>query len=265
MVFSLLTSLGRGAIDLFLAGLVIAVLVTTLPLLTLASGISRRWFRKAEQPAAAAAIAGQSNSGDTLAGDLAIFTGKASAIFMFLLQASALLGGPAAAWAGAFIVERMLRGGDSSLQLLAKPPLGQIDYVFLCFIAPCLAAPTAAVHGLAAGWLTFACAAFFWRSDASSGTALSLWVLAYLLAYVLGLFDWERLVEAIGLEPADDSVADAALLVAGVGVLLQVPSGTRRTLMAAVLAFSPSFRSKLGFAMGGARDAVAAAIGRLNT
>ena len=272
MVFSLLASLGRGAVDMFLAGIVLAVLVATLPLLTLASRIIlRRWFRsKAEQPAAAAAASsGQSNSnGDTLAGDLALFAVKATVIFLLLLQASMLLGGPAASWAGAFVIERMVRGGDSSLQLLADPPLGPVDYVFLCFIAPCLAAPTAAVHGLAAGWLTFACAAFFWRSDASSGTAFSLWVLAYLLAYVLGLFGWQRLVEAAGLEPADDSIADAALLVAGVGVLLLVPSGTRGTLMAAILAFSPSFRSKVAstlrmstFAMGGARDAVAVAIG----
>lgn len=257
------------ALDLFLAGMVIAALLCTLPVLTLASaGLHRYYKRKqvrtlwrravnnaadpmarfrrtAEEARAAAAAEAKRKSFDWHLGTLFVLALKSMLFFLLLLQAGSLLGGPAAAWALAIAVEKTIQSGDASLALFLEPALGPLDYLFLIGVAPFLAIMSAGVHGVAAGWFTFTAAAYFWRSDANTATALGLWLLKYIIAMSLGLFELQHAVEAIGLEVADATIQEAAMLVGGVSVLLLVPSSTRGTTMSIVLAFSPSFRRRL--------------------
>ena len=254
MVFGALAAIGRLLLDVCVAFILLGTLLACLPLLTLASSVLQRLMDMRSSrdfdpssPGGRRRTSAES-SNNNLGGTLALFSIKSTLLFLALLQTAALLGGPAAAWACALALEARHRSRDSSVRLLVEPALGPLDYVFLLFVAPFLAAPAGGVHGMTAGWFTYACACFFWRSDASAYTALSLWLLAYLLAWSLGFFAWRRLVATLGLVPADDGVLDVLLLLGGTGALLLVPPATRGPLMGAILVFSPTFRGGLGVA-----------------
>jgi hypothetical protein len=265
----MLSSAAHLALDLCLAGVVVGMLLCTLPLLTLASATVHRYYKRrelrskwrrvamdasdpmarfrrtAEEARTAAAAEAKRKGMDWHLGTLFLLALKSMLFFLSLLQAGALLGGPAAAWALALAVEWVVRSGDASLLVFVEPAFGPLDFVFLVGVAPFLAVMSAGIHGLAAGWFTYTAAAYFWRSDANTATALGLWLLKYIIALSLGLFELQHAVEAIGLEVADATIQEAALLVGGVGTLLLVPSSTRGTMMGVVLAFSPSFRGRV--------------------
>ena len=286
---AMLSSVAHLALDLCLAGVVLGLLLCTLPLLTLASASVHRYYKRgevrskwrrvatdagdpmarfrrtAEEARAAAAAEAKRKGMDWHLGTLFLLALKSMLFFLVLLQAGTLLGGPAAVWVLTLAVERVVRSGDVSLLVFVEPPLGPLDFVFLVGVAPFLAVMSAGVHGLAAGWFTYTAAAYFWRSDANTATALGLWLLKYIIAMSLGLFELQHAVEAIGLEVADATIQEAALLVGGVGTLLLVPSSTRGTIMGVVLAFSPSFRARVQVVWALLGDLVIRAVSSLRT
>lgn len=231
--------------DLCVAAGVAAALALTLPLLTLL--VSTLRYLRARGGARKEGKAEESSPrrpGDVA--ELLLFTVKGVVLWALLLQADALVGSCGAAWACALVLERATRARDASLLLIIEPTPGALDFVFLLGVAPLLCAPAAGgAHGVGAAWHAYLCVAFFWRSAASAPRAVALSFAAHFLASSIGLFGWRRVVSVTGLAAAEDeSAAEAALLVIGVGLLLLIPPSTRVTLCPIALAFSPTFQRR---------------------
>ena len=174
-----------------------------------------------------------------------LFVFKGMVFWMALVQLESAVGTAAAAWLTALSLERF-SPGDKSVKLLLEPPPKALDYMYLLGVAPMLSAAPGGVHGFAAGWQVFLCAAYFWRSvKASTTTALSSSVALYVFSYSFGVFGWRRWVRALGLEPAPiEGGTDALQLVAAIGMLLLVgPGQTRLSMMVGALVLSDELRT----------------------
>ena len=237
----------RRLVDFMVAVVVACTLFAILPVLTFAGLALLYYLRSPRESAGSSAAAGEDSTGALITGVL-LFVLKGMLTYVTLLQSSVQLGSAAGCWLSALLIELAVQLDDASLrQLTREPPLQALDFLFLLIVAPALSAPAGGVHGLAAAWVSYLCAAFFWRAPPSTSVAIpmSLSVTTYLLAWSFGIFNWRSWIAGFDLTPADETVPEAALLAAGVALVLLIPSQTRLMLMPAALALSPSFRGSI--------------------
>jgi len=253
----MLGSVFIALIDMMAAAMVTVALISTLPVLTLGSISVVHYFRSPHTDASAEAADGSRNTDEEasstgpLATSALLFIMKGVLLFLVLIQGSVQLGGAAACWLCGTLIEFAVQVGDSSFRVLTEPQVTPIDIVFFLFVAPALCAPAAGVHGLAAALTLYLCAAFFWRASPSSSLVLpmSLAAAAYLFAWGIGVFEWRYWMASFGLTPAEESMAEAALLAAGVALVHLIPTQSRLAVMPVAIAFSPTFREgTVGFA-----------------
>lgn len=249
----------RTLADVCVAMVVGAFVLTTLPLLTLGTAALYRLQHSntsSSRRRKDGSSGGSNNDDDDESAErdgeesasgerVELFVFKGMVLWMALVQLESAVGTAAAAWLTALSLERFAPG-DKSVKLLLEPPPKALDYVYLLGVAPMLSAAPGGVHGFAAGWQVFLCAAYFWRSiKASTTTALSSSVALYVFSYSFGVFGWRRWVRALGLEPAPiEGGADALQLVAAIGMLLLVgPGQTRLSMMVGALVLSDELRT----------------------
>ena len=232
----MLWTLIQGSTDLMVATIAALGLLAVLPALTFGTAALLHAIRS-RTPGGSSGSQSKDNDddGDGSVGALAtaalLFVLKGLALFVLLLQASVHLGGAAACWLCAWLLELAARANDSSLRVLMEPPLQPLDLLFLFVVAPALSAPAGGVHGMAAAWLTYLCIGFFWRA-ASPATSVAIPmtlaaagehllkrahahhlgsrspspprvhnVPAYLFAWAIGFYEWRGWVYALELEP----------------------------------------------------------------
>jgi len=243
----MLVHLVAASFDLMMAILITLALACTLPILTFGTSALLHYLSRPKNASAPVPSPPSEDAAGSLATGMLLFVVKGLVLFVALVQCSVELGGAAACWACASLIEWAARTNDSSLLVLTTPPLGALDVVFLLLVAPALAAPAGGVHGIGAAWLLYLCAAYCWRASPSSSVTvpMALTAAAYLFAWAVGLLEWRSHATTLGLTPADDSLPQTALLAAGVAIVHLLPTHVRYTLMPTALALSPTFRNVL--------------------